>query len=176
MGNTKKETPVSNPRTEKKLWEAFARIQEGKPQNPALVILAKKKKLKITVSSVAEEAGVSRTLIGHEGCRYPKIRMAILETKQPMHRQSDARSVNADLRHINHLLENRLKLAVSENAALLNRMHKMEAEYEDRSEELKRIKARGNRDPNQIIGAKMLQSKENKVLHFPSQSSGSLED
>lgn len=147
---------VSGSVVEKKLWEALSRVKDGTPQQPALLILSKKRKLKLTISSVAKEAGVSRTLIGHEGCRYPKVRLAILETKDHVHRKSDARTINSDLRQINRLLENRWKLLLSENAALICRMQKIELEHEDKSDEIKRIKARHSKDPNHIVGTKLM--------------------
>ncbi len=62
---------------EQDFLEALQRLVEGKPQNKILKASAKAGKLKINAVSVALEAGRSRTLIGMEGCRYPKVREAV---------------------------------------------------------------------------------------------------
>jgi beta-lactamase class D len=72
---------------------------------------------------------------------------------------TDMRSINADLRQINRTLEQRLKIALSEQAAMLNRMHKLELEYNDKVDEIARVKARANRDPHEIVGLHVVSSK-----------------
>lgn len=58
--------------------EALDRLLAGKPQKPALRKLAAEGRLLINPSTVAEEAGRSRTLIGLEECRLPDVRNRIL--------------------------------------------------------------------------------------------------
>lgn len=59
---------------EKDFLDAIERIKSGKPKSATLKAKAKLGKLKLNTSSLAIEAGHSRTLIGHAGCQYPKIR------------------------------------------------------------------------------------------------------
>ena len=54
--------------------EALARLLVGEPQSPRLKARALTKPVRISFATVAEEAGRSRTLIGHDGCPYPKFR------------------------------------------------------------------------------------------------------
>lgn len=146
--------------TEQILQEALERVREMKPQNPELAALAKKGKLKFNVSSVAQEAGVSRTLIGMEGCRYPKIRAQIIEEKIPVRKRTDMRSINDDLREINNELKRRLDLSLAERAAMVIRIRKVEKEYLAKVDHLKRIKARGAGDPNQVAGSNVTKIKK----------------
>lgn len=73
--------PVDNPRKidpiEQDLLDALQRLIEGKPTHKSLKAKAKEGKLKVNTSSVALEAGRSRTLIALEDCRYPKVREAV---------------------------------------------------------------------------------------------------
>ena len=61
------------------LLTALRRLQEGNPSHPALIAANAQGKLKISFSSVATEAGVSRSLIGYDGCAYMEIRTLIAE-------------------------------------------------------------------------------------------------
>lgn len=68
---------------EKAFNEAIDRIIARKPRHPKLRHLAKQDRLTISPSSVALDAGHSRTLIGMEGCRLPKVRDRILKLSRP---------------------------------------------------------------------------------------------
>ena len=57
---------------------AIDRLIEGKPTNPDLQKIAARKKLAITPTTVAMEAGRSRTLIALKQCRLPLIRRRVL--------------------------------------------------------------------------------------------------
>lgn len=159
MRGKRKDLPTTYSGMEQHLLEAFARLKEGQPENARLIGLSKKGRLKVTPGSVAEEAGVSRTLIGYDGCRYMNVRRKILETELPVRASTDMRSVNADLREINRILEDRLKVALSEQAAMLNRMQKLETEYNDKVEEIARIKARQSRNASEVVGLHVVRSK-----------------
>jgi hypothetical protein len=142
---------------EQHLLDAWDRVREGRPQNPELALLAKQGKLKTNPTTVSQEAGVSRTLIGYDECRYPDVRLKIQGRKAgteelPVRVPTDMRSINAGLREVNRTLEERLKVALSEQAAMLNRMHKLETQYNDKLEEIKRINGRAIRNPNEIVG------------------------
>lgn len=57
-------------------------------------------------TTVSIEAGVSRTLIGYDKCRYPNVRQAIFEKdaaadQLPVRVPTDMRAINEDLKQIN---------------------------------------------------------------------------
>ncbi|MGA0534235.1 MULTISPECIES: hypothetical protein [Hansschlegelia] len=98
---------------------ALARLEAGRPTNRALIQRAARGRLKINIVSVAIEAGHSRTLIGHAGCRFPAARTAILASmarvkKSPAGRVTalDAikalRETNGELEAENRLLATKL--------------------------------------------------------------------
>lgn len=67
---------------EQDFLDAIARIQEGKPRNRELKARAARGKLALNPLTVSLEAGHSRTLIGKaNGCRYPRVRKIIENTK-----------------------------------------------------------------------------------------------
>lgn len=146
------------------LLDAWERVKEGRPQNPKLIEQAKRGKLKATPTSVAIEAGVSRTLIGYDGCRYPDVRKKILgededENKDvPVRPPTDMRTINANLREVNKVLEQRFKAVLAENAAMIVRMAQLETEYSDKVDEIQRISARGKRNQNEIVGFHIVKS------------------
>ncbi len=76
---------------ERDFSEALERLERGTPRHQRLKALAARGALRITVSSVALEAGRSRTLIGTADCAYPEIRNRILAGRQPaaQHRTQD---------------------------------------------------------------------------------------
>lgn len=61
--------------------DALQRLVEGRPTHKDLKAKAKSGTLKVNPSNVALEAGHSRTLIGLEDCRYPKVREAVMLAK-----------------------------------------------------------------------------------------------
>ena len=71
-------SPENISKIERNFDDAITRLISGTPKNAALKLLHEKGKLKIHISSVALEAGRSRTLIALESCRFPKIRSKIL--------------------------------------------------------------------------------------------------
>ena len=58
---------------------ALERLVNGKPNDKTLRERAAKKTLRITIATLALEAGRSRTLIGSDDCRYPDIRAKVEE-------------------------------------------------------------------------------------------------
>lgn len=159
MRGKRKDLPTSFEGMEEHLINAWQRIKAGHPESPRLLELAKKGRLKASPTSVAEEAGVSRTLIGFENCRYAAVRRKILGEKLPVRAPTDMRSINSELRQLNKSLEQRLKVSLSAQAAMLNRMRKLELEYNDKVDEIARVKARGQRKPNEIVGLHLLPPK-----------------
>lgn len=157
MRGKRKDLPTTAEGMEQYLLDAWARVKEGRPNNPELALRAKQGKLRANPTTVSEEAGVSRTLIGYDDCRYPDVRRKIqgkdvAAEELPVRVPTDMRTINADLREINRTLEQRLKVSLSEQAAMLNRMQKLETEYNDKVKEIKRIRSRADRNPNEIVG------------------------
>lgn len=165
MRGKRKDLPATLEGMEEFLLDAWARVKEGRPENPELVLRAKQGKLKSNPTTVSLEAGVSRTLIGYDDCRYPTVRQKILgivdEAEElPVRVPTDMRTINADLRQINRILEQRLKVSLSEQAAMLNRMQKLETEYNDKVNEIARINNRATRNPNEIVGLHIVKSSD----------------
>jgi hypothetical protein len=71
-----KDTPAPDA-IEKDFTDALKHLVEGEPTHKKLKAMLKSGKLKINTVTVALEAGRSRTLIGMDKCRYPKVREAI---------------------------------------------------------------------------------------------------
>lgn len=90
---------------ERDLSEALERLERGAPRNQRLKALAAKGALRITVSSVALEAGRSRTLIGTTDCPYPEIRNRILDGRQPIAKRRTQDDIIAQLRRDNQVLK-----------------------------------------------------------------------
>lgn len=90
---------------ERDLSEALERLERGAPRNQRLKALAAKGALRITVSSVALEAGRSRTLIGTTDCPYPEIRNRILDGRQPIAQRRTQDDIIAQLRRDNQALK-----------------------------------------------------------------------
>jgi hypothetical protein len=57
--------------------QALRRVASGNPREERNVKLAAKGRLRVTIATVAREAGRSRTLIGSEECAYPEVRKAV---------------------------------------------------------------------------------------------------
>lgn len=60
------------------LMQALNRIKSGNPRDDRNVALANRGCLRVTIATVAREAGRSRSLIGSASCRYPEVREAVL--------------------------------------------------------------------------------------------------
>lgn len=71
--------PGATAETEKAFTQALRRVASGLPREERNVKLAAKGKLRVTIATVAREAGRSRTLIGLEECAYPEVRKAVLK-------------------------------------------------------------------------------------------------
>jgi hypothetical protein len=111
---------------EREFLEALQRIQSGTPKDRDLAKKAKAGTLKISVTSVAKEAGRSRTLIGHDECRYSRVRQRVIVAMKPVVEPRTAQDVIKRLREDNADLRAQLILARSQNAALIRRMVALE--------------------------------------------------
>lgn len=60
--------------TEFQLRSALHRVVNNQPRNEVLQERLKRNELRVSILAVAMEAGVSRTLIGYEGCAYSSVR------------------------------------------------------------------------------------------------------
>jgi len=144
---------------EKRFLDAIARLKEGKLVCPDLQRKAKAGKLRVDVSAVALEAGgpdekgiwrgLSRTLIGHDNCRYPKVREEIRKGKHGDPGEYDLKNVNSRLRERNRQLEKMNKQLLSTCAAMRVRMNKLESAVKEEIEKLQREQHRGNRPVHQ---------------------------
>lgn len=105
---------------ENSLWAALRRLERGTPTNADLVVAASEGRLRISITTVAAEAGCSRTPIGTEGCDYPNVRKAILERKKVT--GSSLRQEIARLRARVAELETRLAARDSTSGELILRM------------------------------------------------------
>lgn len=136
--------------TELKLMEALQRLVSGVPKEARLRKLVLTGKLRITISGVAQEAGLSRTLIAHEKCKYPRARAAVLKAANPPGRSRTAVEVINRLREENTEFREAVRIRDSINAAFLRQFHAMEAMSDKEARRSTRAAARegclGNRD------------------------------
>ena len=105
--------------------DALGRLIEGKPEKVKLMEDLKKKKLKINISTVAMEAGHSRTTL----YKYSSVLTRIKEHKTPRRFPHTANDVIMNLRDGNAILKREKQLALSENAALIVRMSQLKSEH-----------------------------------------------
>jgi hypothetical protein len=102
---------------------ALDRLRRGRPNDARLAKLAAAGKLRITVASVAQEAGRSRTLIGLEGCRFPDIRDRIMSMfNGGAVRTKGVTAVVGSLRRENKVLREQVESLRSHQALVLARM------------------------------------------------------
>lgn len=159
MRGKRKDLPASYEGMEKRFLDAIERLKEGNPECPELQKKAKAGKLRVDVSAVALEAGgpdekgvwrgLSRTLIGHDNCRYSKVREEIRKGKEGEPGEYDLKNVNSKLRERNRQLEIINKQLLSTCAAMRVRMNKLESAVKKKIEELQREQHRGNRPVHQ---------------------------
>jgi predicted metal-dependent hydrolase len=160
MRGKRKDLPASYEGMEKRFLDAIERLKEGKPVCPELQKKAKAGKLRVSdVSAVALEAGgpdekgvwrgLSRTLIGHDNCRYPKVREKIRKAKEGEPGEYDLKNINSTLRERNRQLEKTNKQLLSSCAAMLVRMNKLESAVKEEVKKLQREQHRGDRPVHQ---------------------------
>lgn len=139
-----------NNRVEQAFEEALARLLVGKPNHPTLAEKAEKGTLRISLNTVALEAGQSRTLISQKDSPYQHIRERILALNSDKKEKKSLNSVIEGLRQENALLRRQVTMALSESVAILNRMHQLEQHLNAAQQRVKLLT--NNRDtPNLII-------------------------
>ncbi|WP_265946243.1 hypothetical protein [Dechloromonas sp. A34] len=119
--------------------DAFARLQSGKPKDKGLQTHAKRGTLRITVTSVAKEAGHSRTLIGHKGCRYPNVRDRVMALKSNPDTPTRMQDVVTKRREEAAKLRRQLALAQTQNATLLARVMELNAALSNQKRKSERL-------------------------------------
>jgi hypothetical protein len=139
--------------TETKLLDALDRIKHDRPTDPELVKLSKLKRLRVTVTNVALEAGQSRTLIGHKGCRYPRVRANILaEMKAVAQPRTAADVINRKRDEVAALTE-AVRLRDSVNAALILRLDSLAKGAARAARQTEREANHASANPNHIAGS-----------------------
>lgn len=110
------------------LENALSRLLAGIPTNPELKRRLAEGSLRLSISTVAMEAGRSRTLIGYEHCAYPHIRHEILRAVEDGPRA--ARSRGLLKRAVTRIkeLEERLAAISTINASLHVEIAKLRGE------------------------------------------------
>lgn len=137
---------------------AIDRLVEGKPHNPQLRAKAAKGRLKINFSSVALEAGRSRTLIAvptdeelltsdqaswpKTRCAYPDVRKRVQDLMNTPARRATQSSTIASLRAEKSKLEVNLRDALCEARAHLTARQKAERDAERWRQEYRKLFAR----------------------------------
>lgn len=151
---------------ERDFLAALDRLEIGTPLNPTLAKKRKLGTLKITVSAVAQEAGHSRTLIGHDGCKYPRVRARVLGLKAPVTEALTAEEVIRRLREENAALRKKLALRDTENAALILRLRQLETATQREIRKAKRNANRSEGRSDQLAGSSF-PSETGEVVPFP---------
>lgn len=123
---------------EQELLAALDRLKAGKPKNKDLLALAKEGKLRISVSTVAQEAGRSRTLIGHAKCQYPHVRDKILSMRHGEGEPTRLQDVLANKRQETAKLKREVQNIASHCAALIVRAAQLQERYEELERQVKR--------------------------------------
>jgi hypothetical protein len=139
---------------EHELMEALQRLVDRRPQDPDLAQKAQRGTLKINISSVAKEAGRSRTLVSHGCCAYPQVRAAILNYRNPPNQATSMAEINRRLRSENAELRRSIKLAREAMAAMVRRVERIKNEADREVLAARRREQGGNRDPNEIAGVR----------------------
>ena len=137
---------------EQDFMQALARVAAGSPTHPGLVKRANRGVLAVNIATVATEAGHSRTLISHDKCAYPRVRVAVLAYRQPTGESKSLSELNRNLRQENAELRRTVKLARESMAAMSLRMERVVRHAERELAAARRREKNGNRDPNQVAG------------------------
>lgn len=158
-------------RTEQELLDALERIENGAPKDPALIKRSKRGALRVTISTVAQEAGFSRTLISHDRCAYPKVRAKILALRAPSAEPMSLAEINRRLRQDNAELRRSVKLARDSMAAMALRMNRVVKEAERRIAMAERRRSKKSAPGDKIAGRfKDEFPGQDSVVAFPTQA------
>ncbi|WP_426803430.1 hypothetical protein [Xanthomonas campestris] len=115
--------------TQRRLEDALRRLRDGEPAHPQLrasldsKLCAGKTYNLVSIANVALEAGVSRTLIGYDGCQYPAIRMAVLKAKKAAPSSSVIKTLRQEIAELRRQKAELITVIASQRADL-DRVHK----------------------------------------------------
>ncbi|MBI1824250.1 MAG: hypothetical protein HYR80_09100 [Nitrospirae bacterium] len=125
--------------------------------------------LRISVTTLAQEADHSRTLIGHKSCKYPRVRDKLMALREDCPEPKTAADVITRKREETSELKRKLKVAHSEMAALVLRMDQMETDAKRKIREATRRMENKGKNPHVIAGAglKSKDTETGKVIPFP---------
>jgi len=137
--NSKDIVPVDS--IEGDFLAAFDRLKLGKPRDPKLAAQAKIGALRMTVTSLAREAGHSRTLIGHQQCKYPRVRDKLIALRCDPEMPTRLTDIVDKKREEAATLRRQLALAHTENAALVIRLVLVEKKLRISERRCQRLKA-----------------------------------
>lgn len=120
---------------------ALDRLKSGTPTVPSLIARARTGKVRITISSVALEAGRSRTLIGMATCQFPAVRKAVLDAarKQRVRRVAKDSIPSSSYSH----LQRSLKAADTLNASLVLELEREREKTQRALRQLERVREGG---------------------------------
>lgn len=110
---------------ERNVRSALARLKTRSPAHPELAERAASGRRLINISNVALEAGISRTLIGHDACAYPELRKEIIAAAacEPIRQPKTA--LVADLRATIRTLARQIELKDTYIAELLLELQRL---------------------------------------------------
>lgn len=122
--------------------KALSRLLAGKPKEKSLLARAKRGALRVTVTTVAKEAGHSRTLIGHNACKYPNVRDRIMALKLDPETPTRLQDVVTKQREAAAMVRRQLAQAHTHNATLVARIIALDLDVTRLTREVERLKAR----------------------------------
>lgn len=150
---------VTTDAIEQEFFSAIERLLQGKPKHRELALKAKVGTLSINTTTVAKEAGRSRSLIGYDGCKYPKVRAKIVALTNTEAEPHTAEDTIRKLRERISEVQMALRRSNSEKAALIIRMQKMEKGAKREIGEALRKAGQKNKNPNQVVSTFDFESK-----------------
>jgi hypothetical protein len=151
---------------ELELYNALLRLMDGNPRQPDLRKKLRKDQLRINPTTVAKEAGRSRTLIGHQKCDYPRIRALIkAEQKAPSEVPTSFEEINGKLREENRSLRAAVNLSMSRVAAMLLRMGALEKKANAKIKTAQRAidSASPRVEHEEVVGKRLIEKQETVV-------------
>lgn len=132
---------------------ALERLKDSKPTHAKLRKLAAEGRLNITVASVALEAGRARSGIGHEKCKYGRVRALVLDAMKG----TDAAEPRTASGVIGKLREQVKQLTIERDAALsgqtahYNARLKAERKRNEVIDALERERANAREDSGNVV-------------------------
>lgn len=151
----KKPAPPPIDLIERDFMLAIERLELQAPRNLVLQKSGRAETLRLNKSTVALEAGHSRTKIYD----YPRVIARIAEAQAPTRSARTAQDVIGRLREENALLKREKRHALSALAAITVRMQQLEAQHEKEIRESERAARRG--DGNDRAGANVISIRGN---------------